>query len=437
MRGFARVVVVSEEVPKSGDALKAGLTSMGLASENTRLDDSQHLMESTYKPDAVMIRLPEATPQNAGFEAFFALANALKTSPCTEQIPVIMIGSERAIAQCERVRGCVDDIMPLADLQERLPDRLRSALRLKTLCDEYVRRQLTLAEFGCTLDQTARLPYALPKLLIASGQDGRSPFDHLSEQLGCKIAMCSVQALDRMVVEEEPDAIFVFPQQYIELANSKLRALRLLREYSTLPVVLLHPEGQPQVVFGAKPLPADIELASEKTPPANLMNMVLARGREHRLRRWLSADIRTLTHKSVVDTQTGLFTPAFFSRHVGRVIDDMQKGGSSLTLATFGLPPLPETIRPALLRQIGELISSQIRAEDIPANFNDEVMCVAFVATTPLDAIIALSRVERSLNELMNTNKGWPHSQILASIIEHEQGENVLTLLARAQAVMV
>jgi PleD family two-component response regulator len=434
MRGFARVVIVEDDIQKISDPLPSGLHALGLEGESTRLEQSHHLINDTYKPDAVMIRLPDGMGEQAAFEPYMALARELKSSPATEQIPVIMVGSNRAIAQCEVMRHSIDDLMSLCDLEERLPARLRTALRLKTLVEEYMRRQSSLKEFGCELDTSARLPNAPHRFLIAAGIDGHSSFDSVDFE---DIRTCALAQLDERVIDHEPDAVFVFPDTYIELAGSKLRAIRALREYATLPIVLLHPDGKPHAVFGSKPLPHGIELASDTLAPVSLIELIAARGREHRLRRWLAADIRSLTHHSVIDHATGLFTSAFFSRHVGRVIADTEDHQGALTMAMVALPELPSKQSAALLCQAGETLKNQTRAEDVLAHLGEGVMCIVFLGTVSLDAVVALSRIEKALNDLIYPLKLWPDSKVAASIVEHDMGEDVLSFIKRAQAVMV
>ncbi len=444
MRGFAKVVVVEEHTHGMHDPLQSGLHALGLEGVSTCLQDSQDMMGNGQKPDAVMIRLPEAkgqiTHQQAIFAPYLELARALKSTPSTEQIPVIIVGSDRAIAQCEQVRHRIDDLLPLYDLEVRLPERLRAALRLKTLSEEYTRRHLSLREFGCELDITTRATLSPFRFLIAQSDDQYCPltthkmdWDHANVH----VKVCTIADMDQSIIEYEPDALFVHVSQYVELAGSKLRTICAIRDYATLPIVLLHPEGKAYSVFGSKPLPAGIELASENLAPNALIELVLARSKEHRLRRWLSTDIRTLSHPSVIDHATDLFTSAFFSRHLGRVIAQTERHNGCLTMAMIALPELPQSECVHILKQVGQIVKNQTRAEDILAHLGQGIVCIVFLGTVSLDAVSALSRIEKILNALIEPIKMWPETKVTASIIEHDKNEKVLSFISRAQAVLV
>jgi hypothetical protein len=439
MRGFAKVVVVDDDAGLTGSALQAGLNDMGLASVATSLEAASDVMQSVRRPDAVMIRLPDGRG-TVGYGPFMALAAHLKSQDETRNIPVILVGEELSFQACAAARPVVDDVLPLMALRERLSNRLRSALRLKVLREEFVRRQDTLADFGIIVTREGQQQIEAPLRVLLSGPEGTlSRMIQGLTALGHEVRHAPLEELDTVAEQFEPDAFVVDPMVWPELAGAKIRWIQRDGRFNSAPIAVVDRGQSILVSLGPGNLPQGIDLVPATVDPLILSYFVAAPGLEHRLRHFVAANLRSVTSPGVVDPLSGVFTGAFFGRHLVRLVDDMSQTGCALTLCLVELPVLDMAVAPRAIAACGHLIPRVLRAEDVVAYLGDGVFACAFVATSAQDAARALRRLEvcfdaQTEGGLAVLASGAPPR---VSLVEREGHETALGLMARARAELV
>jgi hypothetical protein len=393
-------------------------------------------MQSMRRPDAVMIRLPDGRGAS-GYGPFMALAAHLKSLQETRNVPVILVGEEISFQACAAARPVVDDVLPLIALRQRLGHRLRSALRLKVLREEFARRQETLADFGIHIARDGQQQVEAPLRVLLSGPEGTlSRMISGLAALGHDVRHAPLEQLDAAADAFEPDAFVVDPMIWPELAGAKIRWIQRDSRFNSAPIAVVD-RGQASLVsLGPSGVPQGIDLVPATIDPLILSYFVSAPGLEHRLRHFVAANLRDVTSPGVINPISGVFTGAFFGRHLVRLVDDMSETGSALTLCLVELPVLDMAIAPRVIGACGHLIPRVLRAEDAVSYLGDGLFACAFVATSAQDAARALRRLEicfdaETESGLAVLAKGVPPR---VSLVEREGHETARGLMARARA---
>ncbi|MBT3397142.1 MAG: GGDEF domain-containing protein, partial [Alphaproteobacteria bacterium] len=100
------------------------------------------------------------------------------------------------------------------------------------------------------------------------------------------------------------------------------------------------------------------------------------------------------------DELTGLYTHGFLHEHLGAQIAAAQAGRKYLTLGYFEIASLTKlntaygyAAGDHLLRQVGGIITSLVRAEDVPGRYHGGSLCVIMSETPKGEGQAALNRI--------------------------------------------
>lgn len=309
------------------------------------------------------------------------LVVVLKTQPTTADIPVLVIGGPPARA---------DALLPKAFDDAELFARLDALSRLATMHDELRRRAATTRKYGFDAPQppampehpddarillAATSPEATEAMAAAIGPDGTLT---ISDDGTDVLARLAGENFDALVVAAESDWHWAADICRDVRGNPRLFHLPILALAGTAQVAgagALIDRGANDVLM--RPWQA-------ATVGPRLMTLV----RQHRFRARLQGLYREARHFATSDALTGLYTYGFLLDHLTSQVDDARRFGRELTVAMLGVADMAALNREfgyvagdRLLRQIGSLIGSLVRGEDLTARYRGADFCVVLPGT--------------------------------------------------------
>uniref|UniRef100_UPI003B3A8695 GGDEF domain-containing protein n=1 Tax=Rhodopseudomonas sp. TaxID=1078 RepID=UPI003B3A8695 len=233
-------------------------------------------------------------------------------------VPLVALGPQRGTPA--NVIGFPGD-----DL-ERLPARLRAALRVRTLHATTLRR---LSDDGGTEQPPQHDPLQdATVLLIGRGAAYPALSVALGERVGV-VGALSIEAAAKHLNARELDGIILAEGFSPRVVDAFLTVLFEDTRFRNLPIVVTAPPPERPVE-----LPNCDFIQGD---PAQVVAAALPLVRQHAFEAQLSRVLRALDAGGLIDTRSGLLTPTAFERDFATAVYHAQSRGDGLSVAKFVL----------------------------------------------------------------------------------------------------
>ena len=436
MSTTARVLIVEQGGPRSlSDKLDAsGYRSLRAVSESEAL-----IVAGVEQPDVVIVN-GAASDRN-----FTDLPRKLKDKPDSARIPVILITGADQEALARALIGA-DDHLRHPFLEVELMTRLDSLVRLHTMQEELTRRIETSARYGVAAVSAVVPPEAIADARIMIVGADPEPIGALCAVLG-EMARLSVHnhtydALRHLGQEDFDCVVLAVGRQSEDYAalSDDMRANSRLFNTPILAVVDEAAGTTTEAAFGhgandALTVPWDAD---------DLWQRALTLVKQQRYRAAMQSVYREARHFATSDSLTGLYNHGFLHAHLQVQIDAAHRWDRQLSVGYFDIADMAGLNRrfgyvagDSLLRQVGGLIGTLVRGEDLPARIAGEEFCVVQPDTPPAAARVALERIAGVVDNTDFALSGLAepariHLQIGSAALA--PGDGAAELLARARA---
>jgi hypothetical protein len=427
MNDFQKVLVV-ESAPRNPDqALSAELAELGLASVTTPFEATHEVLASIPAPSAILFQLPK-NRSSADYGPFLALAKKLSGETQTSGIPVIIVGDHESDDDHDYTETLNGTVVSIANLAPVLEKKFALASRLRSMETELERRLKTLSDLEGKAPVRAHQHRSAIKLLAVSSQNLQKKLEPVLALSGITLSVCAAQTLCLNIEAYEPDVVLV--EEMPGSAQTIRRLLADLRRDSrfvTLPILTaMEWDGRTSDPLVEKIDPAiDMKDIGEK---------VLLRGREHRYRKDLATQLRTMNRHQAFDSELGLFSPDFFHRHVQHVVSDMLALQDAASIAVLRLVPLQADAKPSLevRRAFASLLNSLLRPDDLSTELSEGVFALLFTSCNIKAARAPVTRLSGILRHTALEGSYPGQFEIVTSIAELTLEDDAQSLIQRA-----
>jgi hypothetical protein len=305
-------------------------------------------------PAAVLADLAGADRAN-----FAALAK--KTAVQQPYLPLLAIGPDGGLAEN------AIPFRPHGGSFDRLPVRLRAALRVRALHSTVLRR---LGDQAAARTNMLDIDPARDATVLLIGRDGSYPA--LSVALGERMGVVgafSVEAAANHLNNRDIDGIVLGEGFSARVTDAFLTVLSENARFRHLPVVLTSDGLAPSY-----DLP-NLEIVCGE--PARIASCALPLIRQHAIETQLSRTLRAVEAKGLLDPKTGLLTPSAFNRDLATAVSQTQSDGGGLSVARFAF----DQQDPRAQLDGARIISRLMRKMDFGAVQPDYSVIVVFTDT--------------------------------------------------------
>jgi hypothetical protein len=299
---------------------------------------------------------------------------------------------------------------------ERLPARLRAALRVRTLHSTVMRRldddpaqRITLLDADPARDATV--------LLIGRGAAYPSLSVSLGERMGV-VGALSIEAAAKHLNVRDIDGIVLGEGFSPRVVDAFLTVLAEDARFRNLPVVVTS-EG---------PVPAydlpNLEFTSGE--PACVAANAFPLIRQHAFESHLSRTLRAIDAGGLLDPKTGLLAPAAFNRDFATAVYQTLSRGGGLSVARFAFDPAQERARLDGAR----ILSRLMRQMDFGAVQDDGSVVVVFAETDLRTAHMIARRLSSVMRHTSHGHRD-PRSESTVTLATLLPSDTAKSLLAR------
>jgi hypothetical protein len=358
------------------------------------------------QPAAALVDAAGAQPAQ-----FADLAKAI--AGCRPYLPVIAVDPDGTLA---------DNVLPFAPHRgnfDRLPARLRAALRVRILHATVLRR---LADQHASELSPPQLDPARDATVLLIGRGGAYPT--LSVALGERMGVVgafSIEAAASHLSSRDIDGIVLGAGFTPRVMDAFLTVLSQDARFRHLPVVLTSNELAPtyelpnlEIILGAPALIA-----------ANALPLIRQRALEAQLGRTL----RAIEAKGLLDPQTGLLTPAAFDRDLATAVRQTLSDGGGLSVARFAFDPQ----NPRAQFDGARIISKLMRNMDFGALQRDGSVLVVFADTDLRRAHGVARRLSAVMRHTAQGRRG-ARTEPVVRVAALRPDDSPQSLLARLQS---
>jgi hypothetical protein len=245
---------------------------------------------------------------------------------------------------------------------DRLPGRLRAALRVRALHATVLRRpgDTSLPDLDPARDATV--------LLIGRGGAYPALSVALGERMGV-VGAFSIEAAANHLASRDIDGIVLGEGFSIRVMAAFLTVMSEDARFRHLPIVLTSKELAP--VYELPNL--EIITGEPSLIAANALPLI----RQHALEAQLGRTLRAIEARGLLDPQTGLLTQAAFDRDFATAVGHTLSDGGGLSVARFVFDPQ----NPRAQLDGGRIISKLMRKTDFGAVQRDGSVIVVFSDT--------------------------------------------------------
>jgi hypothetical protein len=308
---------------------------------------------------------------------------------------------------------------PHASNFDRLPARLRAALRVRSLHTTLLRRLADARAEGSVLPA---IDPARDATVLLLGRGGAYPA--LSVSLGERMGVVgafSIEAAARHLNNREIDGIVLGEGFTARVMDAFLTVMSEDARFRHLPIILTSQELAPTYELPN----LEIVCGEPDHIAANALPLIRQRAFEAQLGRTL----RAFEAKGLLDPQTGLLTLTAFDRDLAGAVTRTQSDGGGLSVARFAFDPQ----NPRARLDGARIISKLMRKMDFGAVQRDGSVIVAF-ADTDLRTAHGIAR--RLFSVMRQTSNGprAARSDPVVTVATLLPKDSVQALLARLHA---
>jgi hypothetical protein len=324
----------------------------------------------------------------------------------TPYLPVIAVEPEGALP---------DNALPFAPHGgkfDRLPARLRAALRVRALHTTVLRRieDNSLVEINPARDATV--------LLIGRGGAYPALSVALGECMGV-VGAFSIEAAATHLNSRDIDGIVLAEGFTVRVMDAFLTVLSEDARFRHLPMVLTSEELAP-----AYELPnLEIICGDPSLIAANALPLI----RQHALEAQLARTLRAVEAKGLLDPQTGLLTPPAFDREFASAVGHTLANGGGLSIARFVFDPQ----NPRAQLDGARIISKLMRKTDLGAVQRDGAVLVVFADADLRAAHGIARRLMAVMRHTVNDRRGMrtEPAVTVATLMPKDTMQSLLTRL--------
>jgi hypothetical protein len=297
---------------------------------------------------------------------------------------------------------------------DRLPARLRAALRTRSLHSTVMRR---LGGEPAAQTAPAGDDYDASVLLIGRGTAYPALSVSLGERMGV-VGALSIEAAAKQLNVREIDGIVLGEGFSVRVVDAFLTVLAEDARFRNLPVVVTSDGLVP-----AYDLPnLEIICGEPERVAANTLPLV----RMHAFEAHLSRTLRSIDAGGLLDPRTGLLIPAAFDRDFATAVFEALSHGGGLSVARFAFDPS----HPRAQLDGARILSRLKRQMDFGAAEEDGSVIVAF-AETDLRTAHMIARRLSSVMRHTSHGKRDTRSEPMVTIATLLQTDSAKSLLAR------
>jgi hypothetical protein len=354
-------------------------------------------------PAAVLVASPDAAA--SGFKAL-----AKQIAARQPYLPLIAVDARTPLPE---------NALPFAQSGgnfDRLIARLRAALRVRTLHSTVMRRLDGDPAAPTMLDATDPARDATV-LLIGRGAGYPALSVSLGERMGI-VGALSIEAAAKHLNVRDIDGIVLGEGFSARVVDAFLTVLAEDARFRNLPVVVT-PDG----VAAGYDLP-NLEIISGE--PARITANALPLIRQHAFEAHLSRTLRSIDAGGLLDSRTGLLTPAAFSRDFATAVYQTLAHGGGLSIARFAF----DAGNPRAQLDGARIISRLMRQMDLGALQDDGSVIVVF-AETDLRTAHMIARRLSSVMRHTSHGKRDTRSEPVVTLAAMLPSDSAKSLLAR------
>lgn len=435
MSGNARVLVVNDDPVEAGRLTKL-METRGYNGIHAGSQDALDLVRSS-RPDVVIL--------GGGGNSRLNLTRALKGHVETSQVPVILMAeSMDSAAQLEGLRAGADVCLPNPCHDLQLFGRIDSMVRLAMMQEELQRRRETSLLYGVKGPEMITPPAAITdsNLLLVGPADG--DYERIEQALcdyGTLVHAHTASTAMTYLERRDFDTIMVNvpegqEEEFYRFCHDVRRNARLYN----VPIVCMisaSAQGGSTNAFAA----GAADVFHHPISMADLRMRIDVLVRQQRYRDTLREVYRQARNVATTDSLTGLYNHGFMMQHLTSLVADSHARSKSLSVGAFTIDNLAEinaghgyAIGDKVLRQVGLVISTLVRGEDLPARLGGGRFILVMPETRLASAELVVHRIGSVINftEMMAEDSGAtirPH--VATGVAALEPGISAETLLAR------
>lgn len=445
MTNGARVLVYND-TPSEADMLATKLLQRGYESIACKRGEDALDLVVTARPDVII--LGEGSQGNSSLN----LTRALKNRSETAQVPLILIANENhGSAHSDGLKAGADACLPHGYHDLQLFNRLDSLARINTMQAELRHRAQTCAKYGSHEISALQLPEKIDDaqfLLVGPTADDEAMLEETLAEYGTIARAHTTGNAYAYLEKRRYDAILINVAAGDE--ENYLQFCRHVRRDSKL-------FNTPLVCFaeadcfddpGAPYLAGASDVLYRPTDPNELKGRLGILIKQQYYRVALLTLYGRPHDVATSDALTGLYHRGFLMEHLSQLVADAHTRHKNLTLALFSVENLHEinklhgyAMGDKVLQQIGILINTLVRGEDLSARLSGSRFALLMPETPPEAGTAVAHRISSVINytELSSHASGQvtgepirPH--VATGIASLEYGWDAETLIAEAIA---
>jgi hypothetical protein len=342
---------------------------------------------------------------DSGFEALAKQVAATKP-----YLPLIAIGPGSSLP------ANAIPFSPSGGNFDRLPARLRAALRTRALHSTVMRR-FDGDPAACTTPADSDPAHDATVLLIGRGASYPALSVSLGERMGV-VGAFSIEAAAKHLNVRDIDGIVLGEGFSVRVVDAFLTVLAEDARFRNLPVVVTSDALAP-----AYDLPnLEIICGEPERVAANALPLV----RQRAFETYLSRTLRSIDAGGLLDPRTGLLMPAAFNRDFATAVFQTLSRGGGLSVARFAFDP----VHPRAQLDGARILSRLMRQMDFGAAQEDGSVIVTF-ADTDLRTAHMIARRLSSVMRHTSHGKRDTRSEPVVTLATLLPSDSAKSLLAR------
>ncbi|MEM8794815.1 MAG: hypothetical protein AAGE61_04540 [Pseudomonadota bacterium] len=408
MASLARALIIRSENTNSGLSSGDGLHSPVRSASTSTVEKLPRFNVSVLHAQAgrnAEIDYCSATPDliildvnlDCCIDDLAAISKNLKHNPTSGLLPVVVF-SDPAHFHHFDADAFFDSRMP-ANILAR---KIKQLVRLGAMRHEYQRRRQTAQGFGIEAPEIDEIDGAetQPLRILVIGRGER--YFQLASVFGGQAVLRSAENFYsgvELLMRETFDCLVIDTLSPSGFRLEELEALKENLRFFTLPVILLQeglPEDEQHLIL-EQGLCDLFELDGDAPELAAFLRTTV---QSERIRRSLHQAFNSPALSKISDFNTGLPNGKFFERHVERLTAHAQAWNLPIAFGVFQVvfpPPMAglsmDQINKQLVGQIGQMISSLIRTQDIATHLGAGKFIIATPNASAMSISVLVSRI--------------------------------------------